>query len=272
MRFVAIVITYYPEKELLLSNIRSFIDYVDKVLIWENTPESEKMQFRFIEGEKIEYCGDGENSISKALNYAWKYAENNGFDFLLTMDQDSRFNNFDFYKDSVLKHSTCHGVCIWTPEIEGYNISCLSDIVEIKMPITSGMILPVKALNIIGGWNEFFQIDSVDDDFSLRAHSFGIKTFLIKGALMKQCFGNPVVRRFMGHEINLRNYSSRRLYEIYRNNLILIRKYPQFDYIKKNFRNVWIKQILWILLFEKKKFYKLISIIRGCFVGLTIKI
>ena len=89
MKILAIVVTYYPEKNLLKKNINAFIEYVDKVLIWENTPESEKLSFRFIHDEKIEYCGDGINSISHALNYGWKYAKRNGYDYLLTMDQDS---------------------------------------------------------------------------------------------------------------------------------------------------------------------------------------
>ena len=45
MRILAIVVTYYPEKELLKKNISAFIDHVDKVLIWENTPEQEKLNY-----------------------------------------------------------------------------------------------------------------------------------------------------------------------------------------------------------------------------------
>ena len=70
MKILAIVVTYFPEKELLEKNISAFINDVDRVLIWENTPDEKKLEYRFIDNSKIEYCGDGINSISHALNYA----------------------------------------------------------------------------------------------------------------------------------------------------------------------------------------------------------
>ena len=41
-RILAIVVTYYPERDLLVRNVEAFIDHVDKVLIWENTPSKDK--------------------------------------------------------------------------------------------------------------------------------------------------------------------------------------------------------------------------------------
>ena len=117
-KILAIVVTYYPEKELLERNVQAFIDHVDKVLIWENTPSPDKLDYRFIEHEKVVYYGDGINSISRALNYAWEYANENGFDYLLTMDQDSYFENFDYYVSKTVLSSeapegiwTVHGSC-----------------------------------------------------------------------------------------------------------------------------------------------------------------
>ena len=69
---LAIVVTYYPDKQLLGDNIAAFIDHVDKVLVWENTPDLDKEAFRIPAGGKIEYCGDGNNSISRTLNYGWR--------------------------------------------------------------------------------------------------------------------------------------------------------------------------------------------------------
>ena len=101
-KVLAIVVTYYPEKHLICNNIEAFIDNVDKVLIWENTPQEECNKYRFLVNEKIEYCGDGNNSISKALNYGWKYARENGYNYLLTMDQDSVWVNFPLFLDKTI--------------------------------------------------------------------------------------------------------------------------------------------------------------------------
>lgn len=93
---LSIIVTYFPEKELLEKNINAIIHSVDKVLIWENTPSDQRDKYRFFNEEKVKYCGDGVNSISHALNYAWRYAQDNGYDYLLTMDQDSCFVDFPF--------------------------------------------------------------------------------------------------------------------------------------------------------------------------------
>ena len=107
-RILAVVVTYYPEEDLLKNNIAAFIDEVDKVLIWENTPDVEKLQYRYIDNSKVEYCGDSVNSISRGLNYAWRYAQKEKYDYLLTMDQDSVFLNFQVLKEYALKNKDKH--------------------------------------------------------------------------------------------------------------------------------------------------------------------
>ena len=265
---LTIIVTYFPEKELLEKNINAIIHSVDKVLIWENTPSDLCENYRFINHKKIEYCGDGINSISHALNYAWRYAKDNGYDHLLTMDQDSCFENFPHYlKQTILNSVAPEG--IYTPPIKELGIKFNRDFEEIDKPITSGMLIPVAIIDMIGGWDEEFKIDSVDDEFCLHAHSLGIKTFAVKNIVMQHRLGEPIMREVLGHTITLRNYPPNRLYEIYRNNILLIRKYPQFSYIKDDFKRCWLKQIILIVLFEDNRVVKFLSILRGCFAGLT---
>ena len=267
MKILAIVLTYYPERDLLIQNISAFIDHVDKVLIWENTPSSEIDDYKFIEHEKVEYYGDGLNSISHALNYAWKYAVSKGFDYLLTMDQDSIFKNFNFYLEKItLRYSqNTETFGIYTPQILGRKVE--RDIEKIDMPITSGMLLPVVLINQIGGWDEEFKIDSVDDEFSSHAHSLGIRTFVVKDAILVQRFGAPKVVKALGHTWRLRNYSASRLHDIFMNNTILIKRYPEATYLRDNFKRTWVKYIRYIFL-EKNTFSKLKAIICGVLAGI----
>ena len=264
---LAVVVTYFPGKELS-RNVSAYIDCVDKVLIWENTPADRCREYRFINHEKAEYHGDGTNSISHALNYAWQYAKAGGYDHLLTMDQDSCFRNFSHYlKQTIFNGDAPEG--IYTPPVREMNIELTQDFVEIPRPITSGMLIPVALIDRIGGWDEEFRIDGVDDEFCLHAHSLGIKAYAVKGIEMQHSLGNPKARKFLGHTLTLRNYPPTRLYGMYRNNIILARKYPQFSYIRKDFRNGLMKQIGIILLFESNRMRKLTAILRGCFAGLT---
>lgn len=267
---LAVVITYYPEKELLYKNIDAFIDRVNKVVIWENTPSDQRDNYRFIHNDKIEYHGDGINSISHALNYAWKYAKDNGYTHLLTMDQDSHFENFSFYLKQTIFNVEAPGG-IYTPPLEEIRTTAYRDFEEINRPITSGMLIPVTLIDKIGGWNEDFKIDAVDDEFCLHAHSAGIKIYSVKGVVMQHCLGDLATREFLGRTIVLRNYSPHRLYSIYRNNIILMRKYPQFAYIKNDFK-IWLYNIVWILLFESNKIKKFVSVVRGCYAGLITRL
>lgn len=265
---LAIIVTYFPEKELLEENVKAIIDNVDKVLIWENTPPEKCADYRFVRHEKVEYCGDGINSISHALNHAWQYAKAGGYDHLLTMDQDSCFMNFPYYlKQTVLNENAPEG--IYTPPIKEKKIEINADFVEIDRPITSGMLIPVALIDKIGGWDEEFQIDSVDDEFCLHAHTLGIRIYVVKDIVMQHRLGNPETRNFLGHTITLRNYPPSRLYAFYRNNVILAKKYPQFAYVREDLKENLKKQTIWIILLEHNRIRKVSSIIRGLFAGLT---
>jgi len=267
-RVLTIVVTYTPSRELLKKNISAIIDDVDWILIWENTPEGEKLQYRYICDSKVEYCGDGINSISHALNYAWKYAEINGYDYLLTMDQDSVWDDFKTYRKKVMSYIDK------SDRVLGPNAyySSINKLVECDHIITSGMLLKIDTINKIGGWNETFSIDCVDDEFCLRAKRKGIKSFYIGDCILHQTYGNPCQVKFFWKTIVLRNDSPERLYSIYRSHVILVRMFPEFKTVKKELVNFWIPLIKWTLLFEKQRLKKFLAINKGIIQGLFFRI
>ena len=251
-----------------MRNVEAFIDHVDKVLIWENTPSKDKQPYRYITHEKVDYYGDGVNSISRALNFAWEYANENGYDYLLTMDQDSYFENFEFYVErTVYCKDAPDG--IWTPQMNGEMVA--DDYEEIDIPITSGMLASIKIVNTIGGWNESYTIASVDDEFYLQAHLRGIGKYKVKNASLLQRFGTPREVTVLGHTLVLRNYGPQRLHDIYRNNIILIRKYPKIDYLRNNFFHYWLKAIVLVFVYEKQRYRKTWCILKGIIAGFRYK-
>ena len=269
-RLLAIVVTYYPEKNLLEKNISAFIAYVDKVLIWENTPEEKKIHYRFVDNEKVEYCGDGINSISHALNYAWKYAESNGFNYLLTMDQDSVFENFTDY----LKYAIYNKLCpsgIWIPSMLNGNQyvyqKSKEEVKEVFFGITSGMLLDISVVRKIGGWNEAFAIDGVDCEFCFHAKRIGVKIYCFLNVIMYHQLGDYQKVHLRGRSFELRNYSPKRYYNIYRNHVLLMRLFPEQKYFQTFCRCYWGGMIKWIFIFEKQRFMKLSYILRGILEG-----
>lgn len=262
-RILGIIVTYYPQKELLLDNIHRILENIDKLLLWENTPNDVK-EYRFVEHYKIEYCGDGCNSISHALNYAWKYALDNGYDFLLTMDQDSQWCDFRHYvKRTICNKKAPYG--IWGPII---NVENGKPEFELRpYVITSGMLVSLDIINKLGGWNERFAIDGVDIEFCCRAHEMNIGVYRVTDCNLVQQYGNPQKVSFMGHIVYLRNDSPKRLYNIFWSYVVLIRRYRNVEGLKNEFYINWIKRIKWIIAFENNKYRKLQAIIKSIIDG-----
>jgi rhamnosyltransferase len=268
-RILAIVVTYYPEQNLLEQNLSAFIDEVNKVLIWENTPEDKKLLYRFINHPKAEYCGDGINSISHALNYAWRYAMSNDYDYLLVMDQDSLWDDFHEYKRLTVDNPNAPKG-IWGARYYGKPSSITFK--EVYSVINSGTLVSIELINRIGGWNERFVIDAVDDEFCLRAKRIGVITYRLDGCLLRQKLGDTEKHTFFGRTFYLRNDPPQRLYSIFRSMILLTRMYPEATEFKNIFKIYWLKKIKWIFVLEENGLCKLWAIIRGIISGLIAKI
>lgn len=260
MRILAIVITYFPDVSVLQADVSSFKDYVDKVLIWENTPTVSNDGYRLPPDDKIEYCGGkGNVGIPKALNYAWHYAVDNQYDYVLTMDQDSEWQDFKAFLDAtVLSHAGDQ--CIWggyhrrrQNNESGYN--------EVPYVITSGMIVSTETLNITQGWPETFKIDCVDMDFCYNARKHGIGVRQVKGAFLTHRIGEKQKVRSMK---TLRHkeiivHSAQRTYGIIRNGIIMGKKYKNFPTKRYLYDNIW-QRLSAIILYENDKAKKLSAI------------
>ena len=83
-------------------NIGILLRYVDHILVWENMPKTDAVRYKVVDSPKIEYVGCGDNvGISRALNFAWEYANDNDYDGILTMDQDSIWDNLGQFLSKI---------------------------------------------------------------------------------------------------------------------------------------------------------------------------
>lgn len=257
---LAVIVAYNPDLDLLRDNIAAFADVVDRILLWQNSPVA-------FEHPKAVLCGDGSNQgIPAALNYAWHYAEEHGFDYLLTMDQDSIWHGFQDFVRTATASSTP----------EGIYVPCINEDAStgIFLPaddvITSGMFLPVGLIGRIGGWRNDFLVEAVDIDFQIRAQMAGIPFFKIPAGHLSQTFAKRHIASRFGLHFHVYDYPLSRLYEIYRNHWIVIRSYPgRTKTLRRRFiRNFYLHRIPRILLGEKDRFRKLRAIAAGTRAGL----
>lgn len=270
MRILAVIVVYNPDMEVLRKNIASFIGGVGKLLVWRNSPVDEEA---LTAGEpqwtgKVEFCGTTENvGLPKAYNYAAARALQEGFSHLLLMDQDSCFSDFAGYAAMAAKVPHC----ICGPVINSRFLS--SEIVDGYALINSGMLVPLQAVERTGGWREDFFLDAVDTEFLYHAKSLGIRACHLNAGNLTHSLGKKEVKRFLGKPYTIFDYPPKRLYEIYRNPLIVIRSYPSCTAeLKKVQYKDNRERLVRIFLGEKQKFKKMLAIFKGVRDGLRYKI
>lgn len=273
-KILATIIVYNPDLNLLLTNIKSFIDDIDLLLVWENStlPDKEKEIIKQISSSKIFFHNEGENKgISYPLNYAWLFAQRNEFNYLLTMDQDSIWIGFNSY----LNH--CLNISKKEKAIFGPNLLPTEKQHEICIPfdhvITSGCFIAIEILNKIGGYYTNFFVDGIDVELCYRARKNGYNIYQISECQLKQRFGDPQKINLFGFKFTTNNYSAMRLYNILCNHIIIIRKYGMTKFLCRQIFYIYIlKFSIKIILGEKDKWNKIKAIYKGVWKGFTTKI
>lgn len=258
MRLLGVVILYYPDANVQ-ANILSYLDFVEELIIWDNTPEG-GFVFNSASDFKIKRMGIGENmGLGYPLNEAVNYGISKGFTHLLTMDQDSSFdNNFSRYLDLIGMYPSA--------DIAAYSInysksvqSSSSEASEINICITSGTVYPLSIFSEIGLFRDDFFIDSIDTEFCLRALKYSKKILYFPSILMKHQLGYHTYYKFLWGRLGTPDYSAFRTYYIVRNMIILKRiyKFSPDNYIDNSLRELFCRRFLRICLVEKDKFNKI---------------
>lgn len=95
MKLAGVVVLYQPSNEVI-KNIHTYLPYLDRLYVVDNSSENHSNIYK---DKKIQYIFNGKNlGIAAALNIGAKEAIKYGFEWLLTMDQDSSFGENDVNK------------------------------------------------------------------------------------------------------------------------------------------------------------------------------
>jgi rhamnosyltransferase len=269
MKIDGVVVLYNPE-ENLLTNINSYINEIDKLYVVDN---SESKNLVFIEKiKKINKCVYIDNhdnqGISYALNVGAKYAIENGADWLLTMDQDSKFEKGSLkILVNYLENNSFENLGILSPFHATRNIEYIKEnkVIDELTVMTSGNLLNLEAYKNVGEFEEKYFIDYVDHEYCLRLQKNGYSVKVHKDSILIHELGDGNFYDFLGiKKIGYTNHNHIRRYYITRNRLDVITKYffsfPSFSFKEiKALLFEWLK----IVLFEKDKLKKQKSILFG---------
>lgn len=249
-----VTVLYNPTKEIF-KNINSYLDGVDKLYLVDNSEkENNFLKEKLIKfSSKIEYIKmNGNEGIAKALNVAKNKAIDEKFSWLLTMDQDSKFENDDFIKMLKLSKKIFNEkIAIFSPFHKMPNSVFVDDeITEREIVMTSGNLLNLKIAREIGDFEESFFIDEVDHDYCLKIRKQNYKIIVLNKIILNHNLGN--MKNYKIFAVTNHNYIRR--YYITRNRCYMIKKY---NFLKNNYIGYILKDSIKILLTEKDKIRKL---------------
>jgi len=281
MKICAGIVLFNPDIDRLKQNVDGILPQVDLVIFVDNdSVDKEKLVEKFSGNRFIWICNENNLGVAAALNQLMGHASQNGYEWVLTLDQDSvcggdlveklfsaskLYNNAAMISPKVLERGV---------EKQENDDKNQTNVEEVPICITSGCLTNVKAVLDTGGFNEWLFIDQVDHDMCIRLRYRGYRILRVNTAELNQEYGLKHVRRkILFKEYEYHNYTPLRVYYQARNILYMTRKYgsdfkpyPVWQY----FRPLVVFGIKFI--FEPNKMRRLSAFTRGYFTGLFMKI
>lgn len=259
----AVVILYNPEI-CVLDNITTYVDNVDKLYIVDN---SEQKNIFFIDKIKnyqnAHYIDNqGNQGIAHALNVGANKAIDDGYEWILTMDQDSVATPgmLDNMLDYFAHAADINHISIIAPfHANSYHPECTSNepYSEVLSTMTSGNLLNLKLYEKIGPFIAELFIDYVDNEYCLRSKLKGCKVIQVNNAILKHNLGELKQHKILWKSFFSTNHSPIRRYYAFRNRIYIIKtyKYDFPEYCKMEKSRFFIDFFV-ILFYEKKKLQK----------------
>jgi rhamnosyltransferase len=270
MRIAGTIILYYPD-EIVIENISSYVNSVALLYIIDNTETPSQVLVNKLKSfSNVTYIHDGENKgIAERLNHSNNLAMHEGFDWMLTMDQDSSFE-----KGSIINYLNCinsfdkkENVSMFGINyVEKVNQSMFCDAIKVNHLITSGSVLNLGLINYIGGFDEKLFIDEVDFEYCLRSVSRGFSVVQFANIFLNHNLGQTsTYRSFRTTRWTSRTlHSPLRMYYMTRNFLYVQHIYgKQFSEEIKQRKKILLNRFKNNVLYNKERFNVMKNIIKG---------
>ncbi|HSL88363.1 MAG TPA: glycosyltransferase family 2 protein [Ignavibacteriaceae bacterium] len=268
-KHIAAVVVLFNPDESVFRNLYSYVSQVNKIYAIDNSEL--KIKNEVIDNIKkisnLEYLTNHANlGVAAALNIGAAKAIEEGFDYLLTMDQDSKATEFMVERLAELfdKYSDA---AIITPFHLNEGFPLPSDNTaeqELLFTITSGNLLSLEKYKKVGGFLEKLFIDYVDHEYCLRLHSVGFKIIRLNNVVLYHNLGKLKREEFFGIEFFPSHHSPERYYYRTRNRFYVNDLYKKRfkDYVKSD-RRRFFRELIEMFFFESEILKKLHMIVKG---------
>lgn len=268
MKLAGTVVLYNPDREVL-ENIQTYLPFIDVLYVMDNSTKEYDFLDDIKKIKKVKYISlDGNKGIAEALKVATETAIDEGFDCILTMDQDSKYPTDDFnYIKEYIDNADISNVGIMAINYTDSQCDVINEdkkyTEKINLAISSGMMIFLDKYKKVEGFHSELFIDCVDFDICLQMIDKSFDILLFRNIMLNHKLGEPEKRKFLFLERTKPWHTKLRYYYMFRN----------YHYLKKNkkyFKNVdglkrhfsWIA-IIYQSLFSKEKINTFKMILRG---------
>lgn len=234
LRVCAVIVAFHPDSEFE-TRLLALASQVGGLIVVDNTPASERRRHIVVsarfDGHALVIESEDNLGVAAALNQGLNQALQWGYEWLLTMDQDSRCH-FDMVNTLL----SVEAACLTKPAVIGGNyqdtrnnrpkveVGRAGEYLDQKTVITSGCLVKAHFAMAIGGFREDYFIDQLDHEFCLRVRANGGRVVISRRPVMLHSVGEaggvrlPIVGELPSH-------SPLRKYYIARNSLVTIIDY-----------------------------------------------
>lgn len=204
------IVLFNPNAKELESSIQAIQNQVSRIYLIDNTPISVGQTSFNLPSNAIIVRNNNNLGIAKALNQIMEQAAEDGFEWVLTLDQDSVFPSDGIsayeavFADIVEDKNNLGMICpVFTNRSSG-NITGKTGYVDDC--ITSGALVSVRAWKEVGGYNEDYFIDLVDFEFCARLNEAGYRIYQTEAVNLSHQLGYPKQITLFGRAIGSNNY------------------------------------------------------------------
>ncbi|EPI59720.1 glycosyltransferase, group 2 family protein [Gardnerella vaginalis JCP8066] len=274
MHICAGIITYNPTLTDVSTCLEALCNQVERVIIVDNASKNVKsLQEVVSKYANVTLVKNSQNiGFAKALTQVFEWAKSQGFNWVLTLNDDSVVpsNMISEYK-KILENQ---GSLVNQKNAKNSKIAIVCSLLKNRLDgtilhskchedecITSGSLTSVEAWAKIGGFDEWLEIDGVDFDFSRRLVRAGWKIVECQNVIMEHQIGKArSINLIIKHPI-VWNHNANRKYYIARNMQVVDYKMGTYSYVK-SLRAV-VRDMIFVALWEKNKFAKILAMVRG---------
>ena len=269
------IVLFNPDINRLKENISAVIVQCTHIYLVDNgsnnIDEVKELLNQYNQSKISILCNTENQGIAKALNQLTAAAQKGGFEWILTLDQDSVapsniVEEFEKYTNNLNAGMLCPVIC---DRNKGVAVEAKDGHKEIDECITSGSLLNIKAWGEIGSFDESMFIDGVDFDICYRLRKNGYKILCVQSVVLLHELGRIEYHRFLFWKVLVKNHSAFRKFYIARNTVYLARK-EHTNIVKAILQN--IKLFLIAVCYEDDKWKKSKKILQGTIDGFKCEI